>query len=143
MTNNGGHIDLIERIVEAENSHDADKVAELVARDYRSETPIHPERNFTGREQVRENWQAVFESTPDLNAELVRSTVDGDTLWTEWHLTGTQIDGTDLDMKGVGIWGVENGLLQWGRVYMEPVAKTEDVTWEEFYTIEEDSENDS
>lgn len=143
MTNDEEHIDLIERIVEAENSHDADKVAGLVAKDYRSETPIHPERNFTGREQVRENWQAVFESTPDLNAELVRSTVDGDTIWTEWHLTGTQTDGTDLDMKGVGIWGVEDGLLQWGRIYMEPVAETKDVTWEEFYTVEEGPENDS
>lgn len=125
--------DVIERMVEAENSHDADRVAELVAEDYRSETPTHPERNFTGREQVRQNWKAVFESTPDLEAELLRSSVDGGTAWTEWHLTGTQTDGTELDMRGVGIFGVEDGLVQWGRIYMEPVQKGGDVTWEEFY----------
>lgn len=142
MTNDDVQEELIERIVAAENSHDADRVAELVAEDYRSETPIHPERDFTGREQVRENWQAVFESAPDLDVKLVRSAVDGDTIWTEWHMTGTQTDGTELDMRGVAIWGVEDDLLQWGRIYMEPVEQTGDVTWEEFYTVEEDSGTD-
>lgn len=130
------HSELIERIVEAENSHDADRVAELVATDYRSETPTHPERNFTGREQVRENWRAVFESTPDFEADLMRWAVDGDTLWTEWHLSGTRTDGTDLELRGVAIWGVEDGLLQWGRIYTEPVERAEDVTWEEFYRVD-------
>ncbi|WP_336364688.1 nuclear transport factor 2 family protein [Halalkalicoccus salilacus] len=142
MSTEQEHSKLIERIVEAENSQDADQVAALVAEDYRSETPIHPERNFTGREQVRQNWQAVFENTSDFNAELLRWTVNGDTLWTEWHLTGTQTDGTELDMRGVGIWGVEDGLLQWGRIYMEPVTETGDVTWEEFYTADENSERE-
>lgn len=142
MTTDDEYAELIERIVAAENSHDADKVAELVAEDYQSETPNHPERNFTGREQVRKNWRAVFESTPDLDAELLRSAVDGDTIWTEWHMTGTQTDGTELNMRGVGIWGVEDSLLQWGRVYMEPVEKTTDVTWQEFYSVDESAETD-
>lgn len=142
MSTEQEHSKLIERIVEAENSQDADQVAALVAEDYRSETPIHPERNFTGREQVRQNWQAVFENTSDFNAELLRWTANGDTLWTEWHLTGAQTDGTELDMRGVGIWGVEDGFLQWGRIYMEPVTETEDVTWEEFYTADENSERE-
>lgn len=129
--------DVIERMVEAENSHDADQVAELVAEDYRSETPAHPERNFTGREQVRRNWQAVFENTPNLAAELLRCAVQDETAWTEWHLTGTQTDGTELDMRGVAIFGVEDELIQWGRIYLEPVQKDEDVTWEEFYKEEE------
>ena len=142
MATDGEYAELIERIVAAENSHDADEVAALVAEDYRSETPNHPERNFTGREQVRENWRAVFESTPDLDVELLRSAVDGNTIWTEWHMTGTQTDGTELDMRGVGIWGVEDGLLQWGRIYMEPVEQTTDVTWQEFYSVDESAETD-
>lgn len=137
------HSELIKRIVEAENSHEAERVAALVAEEYRSETPTHPERGFTGREQVRRNWRAVFENTPDLKAELLRSTVDGDTLWTEWRLTGMQTDGTKLDLRGVAIWGVEDGLLQWGRIYMEPVERSEDETWEEFYTVGGDSATDS
>ena len=125
--------ELLERIVEAENSHDADRVAALVAEDYRSETPAHPERNFTGREQVRRNWRALFESTPDFGAELLDSTVDGDTLWTEWRMTGTRTDGTELDMRGVAVWEVEDGLLQRGRIYLEPVDEADAATWEEFY----------
>lgn len=138
MPTEQNYSELIERIVEAENSQDADEVAELVAEDYRSETPTHPERNFTGHEQVRQNWQTVFENTPDLSAELLRSAVNDDTLWTEWHLTGTQTDGAELDMRGIAIWGVKDDLLQWGRIYMEPVEEGGE-TWEEFYAVDEDS----
>lgn len=140
MATNRKHSKLIDRIVEAENSYDADRVAELVAEDYRSETPLHPERDFTGREQVRRNWRAVFESVDDLDVELLRSAVDGDTIWLELHMTGTQADGTDLDMRGVAIWGVEDGLLQWGRLYNEPVQRSDDVTWEELFTHEDTDE---
>lgn len=141
MTTKRDYSELIDRIVEAENSYDADRVAELVAEDYRSETPLHPDRDFTGREQVRRNWQAVFESVADLDVELLRSAVDGNTIWLELHMTGTQADGTDLDMRGVAIWGVEDGLLQWGRLYNEPVQRSEDVTWEELFTPEATDES--
>ncbi|MFB6108535.1 MAG: nuclear transport factor 2 family protein [Haloplanus sp.] len=133
---------LVERIVEAENSHEAEQVAALVAEEYRSETPAHPDRDFTGREQVRRNWRAIFENTPNLRAELLRSTVDDDTLWTEWRLTGTQTDGAELDLRGVVLWGVADGLLQWGRIYVEPVERTDGETWEAFYTVEEASTTD-
>lgn len=141
MTTDRDYSELIDRIVEAENSYDADRVAELVAEDYRSETPLHPDRDFTGREQVRRNWQAVFESVADLDVELLRSAVDGNTIWLELHMTGSQADGTDLDMRGVAIWGVEDGLLQWGRLYNEPVQRSEDVTWEELFTPEATDES--
>lgn len=129
--------ELIDRIIEAQNSQNADRVAELVAENYRSETPFHPERDFAGREQVRRNWQAVFESVSDLDVELLRSAVDETTIWLEVHMTGTQTDGTELDMRGVAIWGVEDGLLQWGRIYAEPVQRHDDVTWEELFTPED------
>lgn len=131
--------ELVDDIVAAENSHDPDEVAACVAESYRSETPLHPERDFTGREQVRRNWAALFESVPDLSADLERWTYDEDdrTLWTEWHLQGTQTDEAEFDARGVAIWGVDDGLLQWGRVYLEQVEKGADVTWEELYSPEE------
>lgn len=46
-------------------------------------------------------------------------------------------------MRGVAVWGVEDGLLQWGRIYMKPVENTNDETWEEYYTVDETSETDS
>lgn len=39
----------------------------------------HPERGFTGRDQVRRNWEQIFAAVPDVTAEVVRIAVDGDT----------------------------------------------------------------
>lgn len=131
--------ELVERMVEAENSHDADQIAALVAEDYHSEAPAHPERTITDREHLRETWQAVFESTPDLEADLLRYAVSDNTLWTEWYMHDTQTDGSELEMRGVAIQGFEDGLLQWGRIYMEPVEQAEGETWEELYSVEDET----
>ena len=44
-----------ERLRDAQNSRDADRMAALFAEDYRSDHPAHPGREFTGRAQVLEN----------------------------------------------------------------------------------------
>lgn len=75
--------DLVERLHDAMNRHDLEAFLEQFDPGYRSETPAHPARSFTGREQVRRNWSAVFESTPDFHADLLRTAVDGETVWTE------------------------------------------------------------
>jgi ketosteroid isomerase-like protein len=89
---------------------------------YDSEQPAHPDRHFRGRGQVEQNWTAMFAGLPDFRAEVVRSAVDGDTLWVEWRWTGTRADGTQLDARGACIFGVRAGRLTWGRLYMEDVA---------------------
>ena len=58
------------------------------APDYASEQPLHPEWNFTGREQMLKNWSGIFAEVPDLKAELIRSTWAGDEVWTEWGRVG-------------------------------------------------------
>lgn len=130
-------MDVIERLVDAMNDHDPDAVADFVTEDYRSEAPLHPARDFTGREQVRRNWTALFESTPDLTVELLRSAVEGDVVWTETHLYGEQTDGSSLDMRGVSIWGIRGDRIEWGRIYFEPV-QADETTWEEVVSVEED-----
>ena len=59
-------------------------------REYRSEQPAHPSRGFGGREQVEKNWSALFEGIPDFHAELLSTATEGDTVWSEWHSTGTR-----------------------------------------------------
>jgi ketosteroid isomerase-like protein len=112
---------LIERLREATNSHDADGMAACFTHDYRSETPAHPARSFTGRDQVRRNQETIFTFVPDLTAELIRSTVDGTTIWTEWEHRGTRQDGSSHHMRGTIILGMRDGLACWGRFYLEPV----------------------
>ena len=106
----------------AMNQHDLEAMLQCFHPDYRSEQPAHPNRGFGGKEQVRKNWSAIFESFPDFEADLLRHTVDGGTVWSEWHWTAT-----GLNMVGVTLLGVEEDRIVWGRLYMEP--------------IEEDSEN--
>ena len=105
------------------NARDIEAFVERFAEDYASEPPVHPDRAFVGREQVRENWSAIFGGVPDFSAELVSATSDGDTEWSEWRWRGTQADGTRLDMAGVIVAGVRDGLLQWARLYVEPVEQ--------------------
>lgn len=115
------------------NRHDLDAFLERFDPEYRSETPAHPARSFTGREQVRRNWSAIFESTPDFRADLLRMSVDGETVWTEWYMYGTRTDGTEFDQRGVIVMGIPEDRIEWGRIYLEPVRTDEDATWEEVH----------
>ena len=112
-----------ERLNAAMNAHDIDAFVDCFDEDYDSSQPAHPDRAFRGREQVRENWSAIFEGVADFSSELVRSAATGDTEWSEWHWRGTQADGTPLDMAGVIVAGVRDGRLSWARLYVEPVEQ--------------------
>ena len=105
------------------NAHDIDAFVACFADDYDSQQPAHPDRAFRGREQVRENWSAIFQGVPDFASELLRAGAIGDTEWSEWRWRGTQSDGTALDMAGVIVCGVRDGQLAWARLYIEPVEQ--------------------
>ena len=109
----------LERLHDALNRHDLAAFVACFAPDYRSEQPVHPDRAFTGSEQVRTNWATFFSAVPDLRAELLRSTEQGEEVWAEWHWHGTRRDGTRLDMRGVTVFGVRDDRIVWGRLYME------------------------
>jgi ketosteroid isomerase-like protein len=113
--------DLLDRLCRATNAHDLDAIAACFAAHYRNDTPAHPERSFTGREQVRQNWKMILSAVPDIVAEVKSYTVQGSTVWSEWEHRGTRPDGRAHIMRGVIIFGVENGLATWARFYLEPV----------------------
>lgn len=115
---------VIERLQAAQNQHDLAAFVACIAPDYQSEQPVHPDRAFHGNEQVRKNWSAIFSGVPDFRAELLRSAVEGEAVWSEWHWSGTQADGRPFAMRGVTIFGVRDDLIVWGRLYMEPVQAT-------------------
>ena len=117
----GGPAAMVERLRVATNAHDLEALVSCFATDYRNETPAHPERGFTGRDQVRRNWEQIFAAVPDVTAEVLRCAVDGDTAWTEWEHRGTRPDGSQHLMRGVVIFGVRSGVAEWARFYLEPV----------------------
>jgi SnoaL-like domain len=56
---------ILELLTVAQNSHDADRFASYFSDNYHSVQPAHPDRTFTGRAQVLENWSSVFAGIPD------------------------------------------------------------------------------
>ena len=116
--------DVFERLHNAQNRHDLDAFVACFDSDYRSDQPVHPDRAFTGSEQVRRNWAAIFDGVPDFRAELVRSAHGEDAGWQEWYWHGTRVDGTRLEIRGVTIFGIQDDHIVWARLYMEEVDRT-------------------
>jgi ketosteroid isomerase-like protein len=114
---------VVERLNAAMNAHDIDAFVACFDEDYESEQPAHPDRAFRGREQVRQNWSAIFASVKDFRSELVRADAAGGVEWSEWRWRGTHDDGTLLDMAGVIVGGVRDDRLIWARLYVEPVEQ--------------------
>ena len=114
---------MVQRLERATNEHDLEALVACFTADYRNETPAHPERGFSGREQVRKNWTQIFAAIPDVTSEVLRYVVDGDVVWTEWEHRGTRRDGSPHIMRGVVIFGVVDGLAAWARFYLEPVQQ--------------------
>jgi ketosteroid isomerase-like protein len=112
---------VVERVNAALNAHDIEAFVACFDDDYQSDQPTHPDRAFRGRDQVRTNWSAIFQSVADFESELLRAVASDDTEWSEWRWHGTQRDGTPLDMAGVIVCGVRAGRLRWARLYIEPV----------------------
>ncbi|MBJ7603898.1 MAG: nuclear transport factor 2 family protein [Candidatus Dormibacteraeota bacterium] len=115
----------VERLCRATNDHDLDELTRCFAADYCNETPAHPARGFSGRAQVRKNWEQIFAAVPDLTAQ-VRWVEDGHTAWSEWEMRGTRRDGLPHLMRGVVIFGVEGEEATWARFYLEPVDADHD-----------------
>lgn len=114
---------VVERLRRATNAHDLDALVACFAPQYRNETPVHPERGFVGRDQVRTNWEQIFRAIPDVTTEVLGCVADGNTVWSEWEHRGTRPDRSPHVMRGVIIFGVEDALVAWARFYLEPVRE--------------------
>jgi len=124
---------VIERLTRATNDHDIDALVACFAIGYVNETPAHPLRGFTGREQVRQNWTQIFTAVPDIVVEVTSWGEDSvsvaveppgsgcDVLWTEWKMGGSRRDGTAHRMAGVVIFVVAGDEITAARFYLEPV----------------------
>jgi ketosteroid isomerase-like protein len=114
---------LADRLREAVNRHDLDAMVGCFAMDFVNETPAHPARSFRGRDQVRKNWAQIFAFVPNLEADMVDCASNGTTVWTEWEMRGTRLDGAQHLMRGVSIFEVVDDTLVSVRFYLEPVEQ--------------------
>jgi len=111
---------VIDRLCRATNAHDLEALIACFALDYRNDTPVHPARSFQGQAQVRKNWERIFAAVPNIAAS-VRWVADGPTIWSEWEMHGTRLDGSRHLMRGVIVFGVNHDQVDWARFYLEPV----------------------
>ena len=114
---------ILERLTEAQNYHDADRFASYFSHDYQSDQPAHPDRTFSGRAQVLENWTSVFAGVPDFRAELLASCHEGDVAWGEVDWSGHHTDGSPFAMRGVIIATIRDDRIAAARLYIEPVEQ--------------------
>lgn len=112
---------VLRRLERATDEHNLDTLVDCFATDYVNDTPAHPARGFRGREQVRENWRQILAGVPDLRARVLRSVVDGGTVWSEWEMSGTRRDGSPHLMRGVILFGIADDCIVSARFYLEPV----------------------
>ena len=115
----GDAMDVVTRFVNACNRHDADGVYSCLHPDFDSIQPMYPSRNFRGADQVRRNWQAIFDAEPGFRLTVLRSAAMDDTIWLELHGAGE-----DAEVAGVFIMGIQGDRIRWARIYsalVEPV----------------------
>src|SRR5690348_542589 len=112
---------VVERLYRAVNTRDLDAIVACFAPDYRNQTPAHPPRGFTGRDQVRRNWAQILSAVPDLRATVTRTAADGDEVWVEAEHAGTRGDGVPHLLRGVVIFCVSGDTIASARFYLEPV----------------------
>jgi hypothetical protein len=112
---------VLHRLHDAMNRHDLPAFVACFDNAYASAQPVHPDREFVGREQVETNWGRMFAGVPDFHATLLRSAISGEEAWAEWQWTGTRADHSKLDVRGVTIFGVRSSRIAWGHLYVEDV----------------------
>jgi hypothetical protein len=114
---------IFERMIQAANRHNLEAMVACFAPGFRSEQPLHPERDFTGQAGVRKNWSFFFDTVPDIHIDILNEAVEGDTVWAELHYYGTQTDSKKFSVKGVTLQGIQDGQICWARLYIEPVQE--------------------
>ena len=114
---------VFERMLRATNRHDLDAMVACFSPDFRSEQPLHPERDFIGQSGVRKNWSFFFNTVPDIQVDILNEVEEGDTIWAELHYHGMQTDGEKFSVKGVTLQGIQDDQICWARLYIEPVQE--------------------
>jgi ketosteroid isomerase-like protein len=109
---------LIGRVQAAINAHDLEAFLACFDEAYDSKQPLRPEHSFRGREGVRRNWSANLARVPDLRWDPLDAHFGADEAWCEWRRHGTRLDGTRFDVSGVVIYGIEDGRIVRGRLYV-------------------------
>jgi len=106
--------ELLEAFAGAWNRHDVDALMSMMTDDCVFEASAGPEVNgqrSEGRDAVRAAFAAVFDTFPDAHWANPRHLVAGDRGVSEWTFTGTQRDGTRVEVTGCDLLTFRDGRI--------------------------------
>jgi ketosteroid isomerase-like protein len=117
---------VIDRLADAINTHDLEALAACFAPSFANDWPAHPARSFTGADQVRRNWGAIFHAHPTVRAHILRRVHSDDETWAEWEFTSEIRGGVQFWQRGVIVVKADEGRIVKATFYMEPVESVQE-----------------
>ena len=100
-------MDMLRQILDGFNAHDVEAILSHFAEDCVFESALGPEpwgRHFTGKEEVRRGFGALFENIPDVHFGDDSSFIAGNRAVSDWTITGTAVDGERIELRGCDVW---------------------------------------
>ena len=107
-------IALLECFAEAWNRHDLDALMSMMTEDCVFEASAGPEvagARSQGQPAVRIAYAAVFDAFPDAGWTNPRHFIAGNRGVSEWTFTGTQRDGTRVEVNGCDLFIIRDGKI--------------------------------
>ena len=106
--------EFLQSFADAFNDHDVKAIMSHMTEDCVFEASAGPEVNgekFTGQEQVKKAFENVFEMFPDAHWGQLKHLVLGNRGYSEWIFTGTQAEGTKVEVTGCDLFTFKNGKI--------------------------------
>lgn len=97
------NLTLLQRLAEAFNEHDLDKIMEYFSDDCSLDMPRGSDpwgTRYTGKVAVRSGLQTRFEMLPDVHYEVIRHFATENMGVSEWLVTGTLMSGEAVKARG-------------------------------------------
>ena len=107
-------VELLERFAAAWNRHDVDTLMSMMTDDCVFEASTGPDVNgqrSEGQSAVRAAYTEVFDAYPDTHWANARHFIAGNRGVSEWTFTGTQQDGTRIEVTGCDLFAFRDGQI--------------------------------
>jgi steroid delta-isomerase-like uncharacterized protein len=107
-------LDLLDRFAEAWNRHDLEALMSMMTDDCVFEASAGPHVNgqrSEGRDAVRAAYAGVFAAFPDAHWANARHFIAGSRGVSEWTFSGTQPDGTRVEVNGCDLLTFRDGRI--------------------------------
>ncbi len=117
----------VRAILDAFNAHDLDAIMEFFADDCSLDMPRGPDpwgQRFVGKEAVRAGLATRLAGLPDVHYSDDRHWISGDMVVSEWLLTGTRPDGSQVRVRGCDHYEFRDGKVVRKDAYWKIVEKS-------------------